>query len=118
MEKMSPVRYEDRIALMVRGLPKGYVPRHFKLAAEVLGRLAKELDRQGFKFQEDPYWPYHLLVARSKDRYASFFCGGFRQGIEIQELKRDGTADTRFKEESFSTPKGAVNYLRRKSKER
>jgi len=105
---------EERITLMMRGLPKGYVPRHCKLASEVLDSLAKELDRQGFKYQEDPYWPWHLLVQSSPKRFISFFCGGFRKVIDVQQLKTDGTADTRFKEESFSTPRGAVNSLFRK----
>lgn len=105
---------EERIALMIRGLPKGYIPRHCKVAAEVLSNLAKELERQGYKYKEDPYWPYHLLAASSEGRYISFYCGGFRRDIEIQQLKKDGTADTRFKEESFSTSRGAVNYLLRR----
>jgi len=99
---------------MMRGFPTGYTPRHCKLAAEVLDKLAQELDRQGFRYQEDPYWPWHLLVQTSPRRYISFFCSGFRKVIEVQQLKTDGTADTRFKEEGFSSAKGAVNYLWRK----
>ena len=105
---------EERITLMMKGFPKGRVPGHFKLAAEVLTNLAAELDRRGFKYQEDPYWPFHLLVRNSPRRHLSLFCGGFRRDIDIQQMKTDGTADTRFKEESFSTPKGAVNYLWKK----
>jgi len=108
------VTREERITLMMRGLPEGYTPRHCILAAEVLDKLAKELDRQGYKYQEDPYWPWHLLVSTSQNRDVSFFCGGFRKVIDIQQMKKDGTADTRFKETRFSTPRGAVNSLGRK----
>ena len=104
---------EERIALMMRGLPKDRIPRHCKLAAEVLDKLAKELGRQGYKYREDLYWPWHLLVATSRNRGISLFCGGFRKVIDIQQMKKDGTADTRFKETRFSTPRGAVNFLGR-----
>ena len=99
---------------MTCSLPGNYVPRHCKLAAEVLTKLAKELESQGYKYREDPYWPYHLLVLTSGDRYLSFYCGGFRKSIDIQQMRKDGTADTRFKEECFATTKGAVNYLGRR----
>ena len=105
---------EERITQMMRGLPKGRVPRHIKLAAEVLTNLAAELTRMGLRYQEDPYWSWHLLVQTSTKRFVSFFCSGFRKDIDVQQLKMDSTADTRFKEEGFSTPKGAVNYLWRK----
>ena len=106
---------EERLKSMVWGLPKGHTPRHCKVAAEVLDRLAAELGKQGFKFRDDDLWPYHLLVPSSSRRFISLYCGGFRKTIEIQQLKEDGTADTRFKEASFGTPKGAVNYLGRRS---
>lgn len=108
---------EERIALMMRGLPKGRIPRHLILAAEVLDQLVRELVRQGYGYIEDEYWPYHLKVYTSRKRYISFYCGGFRKDISVQQMKADGTADTRFKEKGFSTPKGAVNYLWRKQKE-
>ena len=104
---------EERIVLMARGY-QGPIPKHYSVAAEVLDTLAKELVKQGFKYQEDKSWPFQLLVCSGPGRSSSLFTGGFRRDIEVQPLKEDGTADTRFKEERFSTPKGAVNYLRRK----
>lgn len=103
---------EERLVKMTKNLPKGHVPKHCKLAAKVMANLAKELERQGYKYLDDEYWPYHILVCNSPGRYVSFFCNGFRQDINVQQLKKDGTADCRFAESSFVTPKGAVNSLR------
>ncbi len=107
---------EERLTQMMRGLPKGYIPRHCKVAAEVLDRLALELTKQGFAYREDPYWPWHLLVPSGPGRSISLHCGGFRSSIDVQQMKTDGTADTRFKGECFSTPRGVVNQLLKRNR--
>lgn len=101
----------ERLLLMLRGLPKGYIPKHLKAAAKVLDGLSIELNKSGFRYKEDEYWPYHILVVTSPGRYLSLFCSGFRPDIDVQQLKKDGTADTRFKERSFSTSKGVIRFL-------
>ena len=105
---------KDRLALMVKGLPKGTTPKHCLLAVEVLAEVTRELQRQGYWYSDDLAWPYHVLVATGPSRPLSFFCGGFRKVIDVQQLKKDGTADTRLEEVRFCTPKGAVNYLKRR----
>ncbi len=107
---------EERITKMMKGFPSGRVPRHIKLAAEVLTNLAEELTRRGFRYREDPYWPWHLLVQTSPRRSINFYCGGFRKDIDVQQMKTDGTADTRFKGECFSTPRGVVNQLLKRNR--
>lgn len=107
---------KDRLALMVRGLHKVPAPKHCLLAVEVLTEVTRELQRQGYVYQEDFTWPYHVLVPTEPGRHLSLYCGGFRKDIDVQQLKLDGTADTRFKEARFRTPEGAVNYLRRRVK--
>jgi len=105
----------DRLALMVKGLPRGTTPKHCLLAAEVLVEVTRELQRQGYRYSDDSSWPYHVLVSAAwPGRFLSIYCGGFRKDIDVQQLKLDGTADTRFKEVRFRTPVGAVNYLRRR----
>jgi len=103
---------EERLHLMSIWTKEGYYnSQHSKVAAEVLDKLSTELNGHNIKFEEDPTWPYHILVPNLGGKYISLFCGGFRNTIEIQQLKKDGTADIRFKEEAFSTVKGATNYL-------
>jgi len=61
---------------------------------------------------DDEYWPWHVLASRClKTGLISLFCKGFRRDIEVQVLSSKGLADHRFKEVSFSTPKGAINYV-------
>lgn len=105
---------KDRLALMVKGLLGVPTPRHCLLAAGVLLEVTRELQRQGYAYRDDFDWPYHVLVLTSPGRFLSFYCGGFRKVIDIQQLKADGTADIRFKEVRFCTPRGAVNYLGRR----
>ena len=107
---------KDRLALMVGDL-QGPTPKHCLSAVEVLAEVARELQRQGYRYRDDFTWPYHVLVLTDRPgRFLSLYCGGFRKDIDIQQLKADGTADTRFKEARFRTPEGAVNYLRRRLK--
>ena len=103
---------EERLELMAGGPSKEYYPRHCQVATEVLDRLATELSRQDLKYEDDYSWPYHLLVP-SNGRYISLFCGGFRESIDVQQMRKNGTADARFKERRFATVKGVVNYLKR-----
>ena len=105
---------KDRLALMVKGLPKSPAPRHCLLAVEVLTGIARELQKQDYRYSDDSSWPYHILAPTSPGRNLSFFCGGFSKVIDIQQLKSGGTVDARFKEVRLCTPRGAVNYLRRR----
>lgn len=102
---------EKRLERMLWGLPYGYIPKHCKVACWVLYDLERLLKARGIKVYDDLSWPYHILVKNVQRRYISLFCKGFRKTIDIQQLKSDGTADTRYKEESFSTTLGAAKYI-------
>jgi hypothetical protein len=91
------------------------LPKHLKVTAKTLAKLSQELESRNVKHYLDEGWPFHLLVPM-KNRYISACCTGLRKYIDIQQLTVDGTADTRFSERSFSTTKGASNYIARKVK--
>ena len=103
---------EERLKVMLRGnLNTDYVPRHCQLACQVLDALKKTLEANRIYVKDDLNWPYHIGVRATDGKLISLFCGGFRKTIEIQKLRKDGTADTRYKEVSFMTPQGAANYV-------
>jgi len=103
---------EERLERMKRGqFNKEYTPKHYLLACEVLDQLMLELTTRGLFVYDDPNWPYHILVKAKDGKYTSLYCKGFRKTIEIQKLRKDGMADTRYEEVAFSTPAGAANYI-------
>lgn len=94
--------------------------RHGRLATKVLDEVAEELREQDLPVFYDETFPFHVMTA-DLGPYVSLWCGGFTKRIDIMPLCRDGTPDLRYKDKSYLTPKGAVNYVNRflekKSKE-
>ena len=100
---------EERLKLMTIG---PHAPEHGKVACDVLEKLKKELGDRDIVAGDDGYWPWHIVAAGPNlSQLISLFCKGFRRTIEVQVLRKNGLADTRYKEVSFSTPKGAANYV-------
>jgi hypothetical protein len=88
------------------------LPRHTRNSANILSRVSRELDKWPLPYQLIHDWPYHLLV--HCNRRLSVYAGGMDNRIEIAPLKDNGEVDKRFKEVSFMTPKGVVNYILKK----
>lgn len=110
---------EERLKLMVKGnLNTDYIPKHCQLATQVLENLKKTLEANWVPVEDDLNWPYHIGVRTTDGKLISLFCGGFRKTIEVQKLRKDGEADLRYKEVSFSTPLGTTHYILKLRKER
>lgn len=102
---------EKRLALMIRGMED--TPKHYIVVCEVLGELDRHLRAEHIHIVDDQRWLKHILVPDNDGRLISLFCGGLRKTIDIQQLNKSGLADTRYKEVSFQTPKGATNYIKK-----
>lgn len=105
---------DERIRKMVKGLPKGHIPRHCYLASTVLSKLGRELHKRKLGYLDDDNQLFHILVPDGRGAWISLYCGGFSRLIEIQRLKKDGSPDNRYNEKGFFTPIGAANYVDRK----
>ena len=83
--------------------------RHNKLSANVLSQLSRLCDNYPLPYKIDADFPFHLIIYCNDT--ISAFCGGFDKRIDIQKLTPTGKPDNRSLEQSFMTPKGAVNYI-------
>ena len=100
---------EERLRKMMVG---NYLPEHAKVAADIFEEIKKVAYWRNVVITDDEYWPYHVLAAGpNMGQLVSLFCKGFRKTIEVQVLTTKGLADHRYKEVSFSTPQGAINYV-------
>jgi hypothetical protein len=100
---------EERLQKMMVGR---YLPEHAKVAAGVFEKLKRVAAEKNVVIVDDENFPWHIIAAGSHAGHlVSLFCKGFRRTIEVQPLTLKGLADHRYKEMSYETPEGAINYI-------
>lgn len=89
--------------------------KHQKHSANILSRASTLLDKAHLLYNDDPTWPFHLIVyVNSYSGRFSIYAGGFSNLISILPLKSNGSSYKSAYEKSFLTPEGSVNYIKRK----
>ena len=67
----------------------------------VLKELADFMFYKGTLVLFDKEWPHHIIVPTEDGRYISIYYNKTWGILEVQPLKADGVADSRYKERSY-----------------
>ena len=89
--------------------------RHYRLAKSMLADVEAFAEYWGFTVRRDD-WPFHIMLnfELCRGNVWSVHCSGFNKRLDVQRLKKDGSADKRCKERAFSGAKSLVNFLNRR----
>ena len=81
-----------------------------KCANDLLVRLSLKAQRKDFTILEDE-WSKHTVIKLQNGETFSVWCSGFEPRMRLQLLTNDNKLDYTYKERSYVTIRGLLDYL-------